>query len=129
VRAPICYNAPAARSYLPQAIRKTDLILAGRSKAQMSENIKAALDKKELPAPESGAMCYMLSKQGYLNDRAGHWHPHLMFYLPLTDPPNWGADLPGSPILGDKDTLGRVTVFLIPVGEWSDGTAAPMTEH
>jgi hypothetical protein len=129
VRAPICYNPPAVRSYLPQAIKKTDLILAGQSKAQMSENIKAALDKKELPAPESGAMCYMLSKQGYLNDRAGHWHPHLMFYFPLTGPPNWGADLSGSPILGDKDTLGRLTVFLIPVGEWSDGTPAPKMEH
>jgi hypothetical protein len=128
-RSPMCYNAPAVRSYLPQTIRKTELILAGRSKAQMSENIKAALDKKELAAPESGAMCYMLSKQGYLNDHAGHWHPHLMFYFPLTDPPNWGADLPGSPILGDKDTLGRLTVFLIPVGEWSDGTAAPKMEH
>jgi hypothetical protein len=124
VRAPICYNSAAVRSYLPQTIRKTEMILAGRSKAQMTEDIKAALDKKELPAVEVGAMCYMMAKQGYLNDRAGHWHPHLMFFFPLTDPPTWGADKPGSPILGDQDTLGRVTIFLIPVGNWSDGTAA-----
>jgi hypothetical protein len=124
VRAPICYNPAAVRSYLPQTIRKTELILAGRSKAQMAEDIKAALDKKELPPLEVGAMCYMMSKQGYLNDRAGHWHPHLMFYFPLTTPPAWGADKPGSPVLGDKDTLGRLTVFLIPVGNWSDGTPA-----
>jgi hypothetical protein len=124
VRAPICFNPPAVRSRLPQTIRKTGLILAGRSKAQMSDDIKAALDKKELPPPEFGAMCYMMSKQGYLSDRDGHWHPHLMFFLPLTDPTNWGADLPGSPIIGVNDTLGRLTVFLIPVGRWSDGTAA-----
>ena len=124
VRAPICFNAAAVRSYLPQTIRKTELILAGRSKAQMAEDIKAALDKKELPALEVGAMCYMMSKQGYLSDRDGHWHPHLMFYLPLMDAPNWGADLPGSPVIGMTDTLGRWNVFLIPVGHWSDGTAA-----
>jgi len=125
VRAPICYNPAAVRSYLPQQIRKTELILAGRSKAQMAEDIRAALDKKELPALEVGAMCYMMSKQGYLSDRDGHWHPHLMFFLPLTDPATWGANKPGSPVLGDEDTLGRLTVFLIPVGNWSDGTAAP----
>jgi hypothetical protein len=129
LRAPICFNPPAVRSYLPQAIRKTKLILAGRSKAQMAEEIKAALDKKELPAQEIGAMCYMMSKQGYLSDRDGHWHPHLMFFLPLTEPPIWGADLPGSPVLASPDTLGRLTVFLIPVGKWSDGTAAPIDEH
>src|ERR1700738_656017 len=36
-RAPLCLNAAAARSYLPRTIRKTDLILAGRTKAQMME--------------------------------------------------------------------------------------------
>src|SRR4029077_11443220 len=125
LRAPICFNPPAVRSYLPQTIRKTELILAGRSKAQMFEDVKAALDRKELPAPESGAMCYMMSKQGYLSDRDGSWHPHLMFFLPLTDPTTWGADRPGSPVIGFKDTPGRLTVFLIPVRPWSDGTAAP----
>ena len=71
LRGPICFNAAAARSYLPRTIKKTDLILAGRTKAQMVENITAAIDKKELPAMEPGAMCYMLSKQGYLSDSAG----------------------------------------------------------
>jgi hypothetical protein len=33
-RAPVCYNAAAARTYLPRTIKKTDLILAGRTKAQ-----------------------------------------------------------------------------------------------
>lgn len=124
LRAPICFNPPAVRTNLPQTIRKTNLILATRSKEQMVKDIKAALDRKELPLPESGAMCYMMSKQGYLSDRGGHWHPHLMFFVPLTEPTVWGADLPGSPIIGVKDTLGQLTVFLIPVAKWSDGTAA-----
>ena len=49
-RAPICLNAPAARSYLPRTIKKTDLILAGRTKAQMVEAIAAAVDKKGIAA-------------------------------------------------------------------------------
>jgi len=129
LRAPICFNPMAARSQIPQTIKKTEVILASRSKAQMSEAINAAFDRKELPLPESGAMCYMMSKQQYLSDRDGHWHPHLMFFLPLTDTAVWGVGLPGSPVLGVKDTLDRLTLFLIPVGRWSDGTAAPVDEH
>jgi hypothetical protein len=121
-RAPICLNAAAARSYLPRTIRKTDLILAGRTKAQMIETIAAAIDKNELPAMEPGAMCYMLSKQGYLSDRVGHWHPHLMFFYSETDPATWGVGRPGSPIFAFNDTWEHLTTFLVPVRQWSDGT-------
>jgi hypothetical protein len=103
-RAPLCLNAAAARSYLPRTIRKTDLILAGRTKAQMMEAILAAIDKKELPTMEPGAMCYMLSKQGHLSDRDPHWHPHLMFFYSRTEPAAWGAGLPGSSIFAFNDT-------------------------
>ncbi|MGB8064635.1 MAG: hypothetical protein WCF26_22305 [Candidatus Sulfotelmatobacter sp.] len=129
LRAPICFNRPAARSYLPLILRKTELILAGQSKAQMFDTIKAALDKNELPTPATGAMCYMMSKQGYLSDRDGHWHPHLMFFVPQADPLTWGANLPGSPILASEDPEDRLTVFLIPVGKWSDGTADSTDAH
>jgi len=123
LRAPICLNAAAARSYLPRTIKKTDLILAGRTKAEMVEAIVAAIDKRELPAMEPGAMCYMLSKQGYLSDRDGHWHPHLMFFLSQADPATWGASLPGSPIIAFNDSWEHLTTFLVPVRQWSDGTA------
>jgi len=129
LRAPICFNTLAARSQVPQTIKKTEVILATRSKDQMAEAIKAAFQRKELPAPETGAMCYMMSKQQYLSDRGGHWHPHLMFFLPLTDPASWGAGMPGSPVMGVKDTLDQLTLFLIPVGHWSDGTAAATDVH
>lgn len=129
LRAPICFNPPAARFNLPLTTKRTELALAGRSKAQIFEELRSAFDKGQLPGVESGAMCYMMSKHGYLNDRDGHWHPHLMFFAALTDTDAWGANLPGSPILGFKDTLERLTVFLIPVGQWSDGTPAPINEH
>jgi hypothetical protein len=122
LRAPICLNAAAAHSYLPRTIKKTELILAGRTKAQMIEAIVAAVDKKELPEMEPGAMCYMLSKQGYLSSRDGHWHPHLMFFFSSTDPAAWAANLPGSPIFAFNDSWEHLTTFLIPVRQWSDGT-------
>lgn len=130
-RAPICLNQAAVRSFLPVIIKRTELVLAGQSKAQMFEDLKAAVDKKELPAMEPGAMCYMMSKQAYLSDRDPHWHPHLMFFTPLTEPAVWGADLPGSPIMAfsGKDSPERLTVFLIPVGKWSNGTPDAEQEH
>ena len=122
LRGPLCLNAAAARSYLPRTINKTDLILAGRTKAQMVETITAAIDRKELPPMEPGAMCFMLSKQGYLGDSAGHWHPHLMFFVSQADPAAWGADMDGSPVIAINDNWEHLTTFLVPVRRWSDGT-------
>jgi len=129
LRGPICLNPPAARSYLPLTIKKTEFVLAGQSKAQMFESIKAGLDKKELPTPEVGAMSYMMAKEQYLGDSAQHWHPHLMFFLPQTDTATWGADLKGSPIFGANDPEDRLTVFFVPVAKWSDGTPDSMGGH
>jgi hypothetical protein len=129
VRGAICFNPPGARSQIPITLKKTESVLAGRSATQMAEDIKAAFDRKELVTPEAGAMCYMLSKQAYLSDRDGHWHPHLMFFVPQADTATWGANLPGSPILGTPDAVDRLTLFLIPVSKWSDGTLAPMDQH
>jgi hypothetical protein len=111
------------RSYLPLTIKKTELVLAGKSKTQMADSIKAALGKKELPPLEPGAMCYMLSKQGYLSDQTGRWHPHVMFIVPLSGPDAWGAGTSDSPVIVAKDELDGLTVLLIPVRRWSDGTA------
>jgi hypothetical protein len=126
VRTPICYNAAAAHSLLRRNLKRTELILAGRTKAQTDEAIAAAVDKKELPAMEAGAMCYMMSKQGYGGDSVKHWPPHVMFYYSHTDPAMWGANLPGSPIMAVSDEhehlTEHLTMFSIGVQRWSDGT-------
>jgi hypothetical protein len=129
LRGPICYNPPAARSILPITFQRTELILSGLSKAQAIEKIKAALARKEMPAVEPGAMCYMMSRQGFLDDSAGHWVPHLMFFVPQSEGAAWGADLPDSPVYLNPQYQGNpepVSVFMVPVGKWSDGTAAPL---
>lgn len=126
-RSPICYNPAAARSILPYTFKRTELVLAGLSKPQMLERIKAAVAKNELPTPEPGAMSFMMSKEQYLNDAVGHWFPHLMFHIPKTDGVNWGANLQGSPVLLDtREVPEPETTFFVPMGKWSDGTQAPV---
>jgi hypothetical protein len=75
-------------------------------------------------------MSYMMSKQQYLGDQGQHWHPHLMFFLPLSAPAAWGADLPGSPVIASPVPEEKMTVFIVPIDKWSDGTPAPpMDQH
>jgi hypothetical protein len=133
VRVPMCVNAAAARSYLLRITKITNLALAGRTLAQVNEAMAAAIARKELPPMESGAMCYMMSKQGYGGDSAPHWPSHLMFFFSDIDTAIWGANLPGSPVLGIADPAEHLTQFVIPTQRWSDGTedlpASPTHVH
>jgi hypothetical protein len=138
VRAAECVNPPAARSVLPYAYKRTELILAGRSKLEVIDAIKAAIDKKELPALEQGTVSYMMSKASYLTDAGHHNGPHLMFFQ--TDAA-WGANLPNSPLLSvnywyisaeaypQLKIFPPLSVFLIGADKWSDGTPAGKHKH
>ena len=131
MRGPICFNPPAVHSILPLTFKRTELVLAGLSKDQIMEGTRT-FDAKGLPPLEAGAMSFMMSPRGYLNDEAGHWVPHLMFYIPLTNSKSWGADLSGSPVMLNPQFNGApepITEFMIPVPMWSDGTAAPKERH
>lgn len=125
IRAPICFNPAGARSVADIYLLKTKLVLAGKSKAEIVQGLSTALDKKDLPELEQGAMCYMMSKQQYLNDVGMNWHPHLMFFVGGDATKSWGANLPGSPMMAAVAPEERVTTFMAWVGEWSDGTAGP----
>jgi hypothetical protein len=130
IRGPLCFNPPAARSVLPITYKRTEMILAGKSKAQIIDALKAAYENKELPPLEPGAMSYMMSKDQYLTDHGDHrWMAHLMFYTPLMDGAVWGADVPKSPVMLNPQFSGApepIDVFMVPAGRWSDGTAAPV---
>jgi hypothetical protein len=136
VRAADCLNPPAARSVLPYAYKRTELILAGRSKLEVIAGIKEAIDKKELPALEPGAISYMMSKSSYLTDSGGHNAPHLMFFQSEKNDATWGANVTNSPVLSvnywyisddlypQLKTFPPMFVFLVVVDKWSDGTPA-----
>jgi hypothetical protein len=127
IRGPVCYNPAASRSILEYTLRRTRLALAGRSRTQMLTEVRAALERKELPRPEPGAMSFMMSKHGYLSDADGHWHSHLMFHVPKAPAAAWGANLPGSPVvLDEREVPEPETIFMVPVAHWSDGTVAPI---
>jgi hypothetical protein len=128
VRSPNCFNA-AAHSFVAFFQLKTKLVLAGKSKAEIAAATAFALDNKEIPPLETGAMCYMMSKQQYLNDGGKAWHPHLMFLVPGDAAKTWGADLPGVPIYSANDPEQRATIFMVVVGKWSDGTPGPPSKH
>ena len=137
IRAANCLNPPAARSMLLLAYKRTELLLAGHSKVEVIVAIKAALDKKELPALEPGAVSYMMAKSSYLTDGGGHNMPHIMFYAPIKDVSAWGANLHNSPVMGvnywylseqsypQLKSFPPISVFLVGAAKWSDGTPAP----
>jgi hypothetical protein len=127
IRGPICFNPPAARSVLPTTLKRTEMVLAGRTKAEIIDGNKAAFEKGELPQLEPGAMSYMMSKEAYLTDNGGHNLAHLMFYAPPLDGKAWGADLPKSPVMLIPQFKGAqpIDVFIVPVARWSDGSSAP----
>jgi hypothetical protein len=129
MRAPHCFNAQAAKSFAQIYLMKTKLVLAGKSKAEIAKAIATALDQKQLPALESGAMAYMMSKQQYLNDRGKAWHSHTMFFSPGDMTKSWGADDPNSPVMMVNDPQERVTILLVLADKWSDGTASTSNSH
>jgi hypothetical protein len=137
VRAAGCFNPPAARSLLPFANKRTELLLAGHSKTEVIAAIAAAVDKKELPALEPGGVCYMMAKASYLTDSGDHNGPHLMFYESAKNGAAWGANVANSPVMSvnywyvsaeaypQLNSFPPLAVFLIGVDKWSDGTPAP----
>lgn len=122
LRGPDCLNPAAAQSYLPILQLRARLALAGKSETEIGEALQAALSRHQIPAMQPGAMSYMLSKQGYLSDSAANWHPHLMFFVPLSLSRSWGANLSGSPVISSDDAVDGLTIFMVPVGKWSDGS-------
>ena len=122
-RAPICLNPDAVRTVLPEYLERTKWVLAGVSKPDIISRTRAAIAAHKFILPAPGAMAFMMSKQGFLGDGAGHWHPHLMFFVPHTASGAWGADLAGSPVFAAQDSIEPTTTFFVPVIKWSDGTS------
>lgn len=132
IRGPNCFNRPAARSVLPQYLRRTEWALAGMSRAQMIRKARAAFASRRFTKPAAGSLSFMLSREGYLGDEAGGpWLPHLMFFIPHGQASIWGAGFKASPVVGADGRAFEPSVVFIPVPRWSDGSAARLAvrEH
>lgn len=126
MRAPHCFNAQAARTFLPIYLMKTKMVMAGeRSREKIFAATEAAFQSGELKPVERGAAAYMMSKHGYLNDDGKAWHPHVMFFVPGDQVKTWGADLPGSPVIAAYDAQEHCTILFVLAAKWSDGTPGP----
>jgi hypothetical protein len=55
-----------------------------------------------------------------------------MLYVPKMDAAAWGSDQPGSPVVLNSQFNGApepVTVFMVMLSKWSDGTPLAMAKH
>lgn len=124
-RGPECMNPPAVRSVLPEFLARTRWVLAGDTMQQIIAKTKAAFANHRFGPPAPASFAFMLSKQGYLNNVHTAWLPHVMPFIPYGQEAEWGAGLPGSPILDTVGSPYQPTTLYIPVRRWSDGSPAP----
>ncbi len=95
LRAPICYNAEAARTIMGDYLRRTELAMAGQSIGEIEQTIERDIGTGRLRAPQGLAMSYMLSGGQLLGTNAGRFKPHLMFYIPYASSEQLGSPPPG----------------------------------
>lgn len=132
VRAPHCFNAPAARTVLAPMRAQVGWLLGGTSAKAADARYKRAYTSGEFPAPASGAMVYMLSPQQYLSDEVKRAGPHLMFYFDRSRPGAvWGASGDNGTIIDATvaDPTAPILTLIVPVRRWSDGTSAMPEKH
>jgi len=118
VRAPICFNPPAAREVLPYYELRSKLGMEGKTPDQISESVQAAYSKGELPRREEVSFAYMWSADQNLGTGIGHWHPHMMIFAPYYDNSLLGNNEFGSPLPQSSDDAGTpFAVVVIPVDD------------
>jgi len=121
---PICYDAEAARSILPIAIRESQLREKGADDATIEREVTGAIERGELKLPAASAMSWMLSRDqviyaGASGRRVGQWHPHIMIYMPYATRAKLGYPARANGDLGIGDE-GKATAHLIVItGAWS----------
>jgi hypothetical protein len=115
-RAPICLDPLASRTILPYYELRTKLGLEGKSAVQIAEGVQAAYGKGEIPKRPAVCFAYMWSADQVLGP-AGHWHPHLMVYLPNYET-LLGTKHPSTPLPSMGDDEGTAfAVGTIPVDD------------
>jgi len=116
-RAPICLNPAAAKSVLPYYELRTRLGLEQKTPDEIAGAVETAYATAEIPKRAEVSFAYMWSADQVLGP-VGHWHPHIMVYLPYYDNSMLGGNDPTGhlPAVGD-DAGTPFAVAVIPVDD------------
>ena len=108
-RAPICFNPQAVRTVLPYYELRTRLGLEGKTAEPSAEEVQAAYTKGEIPKRTEVSFAYMWSADQVLGP-AGHWHPHMMVYLPNYENTILGNNDPGAALANNDLAQARIYI-------------------
>ena len=96
---PHCFDAEGSATVLPIELRRTELLRAGKTLAEIDREIGDGLLSGRYRLPRRPAMSYMMSAGQVLFDddgsRVGRWQPHIMIFYPNLTPADLG--LGGAP--------------------------------
>lgn len=121
LRAPICYNAEAARTILGDYLRRTELALGGKSIGEIQAAIERDIGTGKLAAPRGLAMSYMLSGGQLLGTNTGRFMPHLMLYVPYATREQMGSPPPGCEhICVFEHEGGPLAALVVPMKEFNE---------
>ena len=116
VRAPICFDAKAAKEVMPYYELRSNLGMKRETPDQIAQHVQAAYANGELPKREGVSFAYMWSAEQNLGPGAGHWHPHVMVFAPYYKNATLGGNPFGSPLPQVTDDGGTpFAVIVIPV--------------
>lgn len=116
IRAPHCINEAGARSRMQEVFLEAELAVAGLSRAEARVEVDAAHRDGRLKPPDGLAMTYMMSPEQWLGEQAGHWHPHLMFWVPYLKNAEVGHNAPfGQLPFIDSSSGTRSSVLIVAV--------------
>jgi hypothetical protein len=118
VRAPICFTPPAVRSVMPYYVLRTNLAMQGKSPDEIAEGVAVACAQGKLPRRDEVSIAYMWSARQNLASGIGHWHPHVMIFVPYYDNSMVGGNPFGSPLPQLTDDAGTpFSVVVVPVDD------------
>lgn len=98
--APHCFNAEGAASVMQLEMHRIALLHQEHSVAETDREIADGLASGRFRLPRQPALAYMMSADQNLFDEdgkpTGHWHPHLMLYMPYVTAADLGLGKTGS---------------------------------
>jgi hypothetical protein len=117
VRAPHCINEEGAATRMQEVFMRARLALEGLERETVDAEINKAFQSGTLRPPSGFAMTYMMSAEQWLGEGAGHWHPHLMFWVPYLENADVGGNAPMGvlPFIGgESGSRSAVLIVAVP---------------